>query len=514
MNVLGIAFRWPVHEAQSLIVSCALVVGVSAQGIYFDPGQPVPGVVTGVTAALDVDGDGLRDVLVADAVGIHWIRNLGAGGFAAPAVVAATPSQVVGLATTDFDGDGDVDIVWGSATAFGFVVNLGAGQFSGAVAVGALGVGSALAAVDLDGDGDDDFTYIRNGSRVWRENQGQGFVGAPINVCSAPSVIGDVNGDGSLDFLIVEYGASVSRATATAVLNDGLGNFTVTGAAPLPSTVLVYYSGVDAFILRDMDGDGLDDITIAASNGSTGSLITFAGVGNGQFAVSSEYEYWNSGAFASLAATDVDGDGLPDLVAVKQGVPRVLVSGGVRNWRVELPVAAVGPAFLIEMDVDGDGVGDPVIQSGGQATWWRSRFLVSTATTFGQGCGAPPMTFTPSYRATIGTSISATIANTPTPVCVVAIGWNSLVLPGVGALPVDLGQVGMPGCLLYHSSEFFGLPTTQVGTPFVARFTTPLAGNVAFLGQHIYAQAFSYAPGVNPLQVVSSNAIDWLAGNL
>ena len=32
-------------------------------------------------------------------------------------------------------------------------------------------------------------------------------------------------------------------------------------------------------------------------------------------------------------------------------------------------------------------------------------------------------------------------------------------------------------------------------------------------GQHIYAQAFSYAPGVNPLEIIASNAIDWLVGN-
>ena len=37
--------------------------------------------------------------------------------------------------------------------------------------------------------------------------------------------------------------------------------------------------------------------------------------------------------------------------------------------------------------------------------------------------------------------------------------------------------------------------------------------NTALLDQHVYIQAYAFAPGVNSSQVVTSNGIDWLIGN-
>ena len=37
---------------------------------------------------------------------------------------------------------------------------------------------------------------------------------------------------------------------------------------------------------------------------------------------------------------------------------------------------------------------------------------------------------------------------------------------------------------------------------------------VGLLGVHIYLQAYAFAPGVNPLQIVISYGIDWLLGNV
>ena len=44
-------------------------------------------------------------------------------------------------------------------------------------------------------------------------------------------------------------------------------------------------------------------------------------------------------------------------------------------------------------------------------------------------------------------------------------------------------------------------------------FAAGVPSNIALLGQHIYLQALSIAPGVNPRQVSASNAIDYLIGN-
>ena len=120
---------------------------------------------------------------------------------------------------------------------------------------------------------------------------------------------------------------------------------------------------------------------------------------------------------------------------------------------------------------------------------------------------------TPMTSAVIQAPVICTIVNTPTPVCVVALGLDDAVMPGVGPLPVDLTSIGMTGCHLWHSSEVFGLSTVFSGQPFVIDCVFNLPGNSALMGLHVFTQAFSYAPGVNPLQVIASNGIDWLIGN-
>ena len=44
-------------------------------------------------------------------------------------------------------------------------------------------------------------------------------------------------------------------------------------------------------------------------------------------------------------------------------------------------------------------------------------------------------------------------------------------------------------------------------------FSAAVPSNPLLLGLHFYFQAFSIAPGANPLEVISSNGIDFLIGN-
>ena len=91
------------------------------------------------------------------------------------------------------------------------------------------------------------------------------------------------------------------------------------------------------------------------------------------------------------------------------------------------------------------------------------------------------------------------------------MGRDDQLLGGLPLLPLDLANVGMPGCVLLHSNEVFGLATTVSGG--LVSFSHPVPNNVLLLGQHFYMQAFCYAPGANPLEVVASNGIDWLVGD-
>lgn len=147
---------------------------------------------------------------------------------------------------------------------------------------------------------------------------------------------------------------------------------------------------------------------------------------------------------------------------------------------------------------------------------WRLQYFpaaTASATTFGTGCGAPQLNMQgdPQSRPILGTIARASITNAPSPFVAVSIGSSrSFMFPIT--LPFDLTGVGMPGCLLLQSNDIANLGTTP-GTGSSATFEAFLPTLPSLLGQHIYMQAYSLAPGFNQLGFVASNGLDWLLGD-
>jgi len=138
----------------------------------------------------------------------------------------------------------------------------------------------------------------------------------------------------------------------------------------------------------------------------------------------------------------------------------------------------------------------------------------ATANAYGAGCGSPALDFVPDAngRPVLGQSGSATIANTPTPIVGVAIGWNNQFFSTV-PLPLPLDSIGMPGCSLLQSTDLLGLGTTPL-TATTNWFSLAIPSVPSLNGTHLYMQAYAFAPGVNPLQIVISNGIDWVLGDI
>jgi len=138
----------------------------------------------------------------------------------------------------------------------------------------------------------------------------------------------------------------------------------------------------------------------------------------------------------------------------------------------------------------------------------------ASATAYGAGCGSPALGFVPDTngRPLLGQTGSATIVNAPTPVAAVAIGGSNQFF-GPFALPVTLAGIGMPGCDLWQSSDILGLGTSPL-TPSTLAFSLAIPNVPSLLGSHVYMQAYALAPGVNPLQIIISNGIDWMFGNI
>ncbi|MFT7535920.1 MAG: hypothetical protein ACI85K_001873 [Hyphomicrobiaceae bacterium] len=80
--------------------------------------------------------------------------------------------------------------------------------------------------------------------------------------------------------------------------------------------------------------------------------------------------------------------------------------------------------------------------------------------------------------------MTGTVSNTPSPICVVAIGFNNTSMPGHGALPFDLNVIGMTGCQPRQSNENYGFATEASGQAFIVDWVYALPKNAALLAVH------------------------------
>lgn len=227
-------------------------------------------------AAVDLDQDGMLDVVVCDAQAnrVTWIRQGPRGTFTEKVCGEGliAPAHVEAI---DFDGDGDLDLVvavlgmlFPNNDKIGSVVileNTGAMQFTKRVVIERIARVADVRAGDLDGDGDMDLAVAQfgydDGETRWMENLGQWkFKSHILQTLSGPihSEIVDIDKDGDLDIVVL---VSQEWEEIYVFVNDGKGNFTPR---------LIYGSPNDDFgssgiSVCDFDRDG--DVDILYTNG-------------------------------------------------------------------------------------------------------------------------------------------------------------------------------------------------------------------------------------------------------
>ncbi|HEY4094550.1 MAG TPA: FG-GAP-like repeat-containing protein [Baekduia sp.] len=161
------------------------------------------------------------------------------------------------------------------------------------------------------------------------------------------SVVADVNGD-HVEDLVAD---SITNAGELVVfLGTGTGGFGA-GTAYLAS------SGSQFPVAADFDGDGAVDLAVA---GVTGDVSVLLGHGDGTFAPAVHYAAPRSYA---LTVADVDGDGVPDLIADVYSTSRLQILLGDGDGTFTLPADMAAPAQPVRTavgDLDGDGDADLV----------------------------------------------------------------------------------------------------------------------------------------------------------
>ena len=240
----------------------------------------------------------------------------GDASYSAPGLSSTSPPQGnASIVTADFNGDGIPDAAILGSTSGGQVVSIFLGRPDGSFAprldysVQATG----FTVGDFNGDGKVDIVVVTYGYVLGASilfGNGDGTFQSPVplnqNIGNGYSAAasGDFNRDGKLDLLVLTPNFG-SGATMAILLGNGDGTF----QAPVTYSVPV----APYLVLGDFNGDGKPDIAISGS--SQVSVL----INNGDGTFKSPANYSISGNVQALAAADLNADGNLDLVVPTGG---------------------------------------------------------------------------------------------------------------------------------------------------------------------------------------------------
>jgi len=295
----GVAFDFA--YTNTLATTCT-TVGCFNPSIVRMAGTVGPGLFAGEADLVDMNGDGLPDVLDTsdNSHGVYLNRGgMGAVSLFEPrrAIAGASASlRAPGVRMVDLDGDGFPDLY----DALAGVVHHGRGDLgwrteAAPLTVPDMGPGSNFTFTDFDGDKAIDILYADGSSTYYLKNNAGRF------------------------------------ETATTI------------PAPIDSAYVVELeTGVAAGLqLSDMNGDGLGDAVFV----NVAGLVAYrANYGRGQFAadITTMTGLSPNAGMGELKLVDVNGDGLGDAVTVRPGAVAVSLNEN-------------GQRFLAAVDITGDG---------------------------------------------------------------------------------------------------------------------------------------------------------------
>jgi hypothetical protein len=263
---------------------------------------------------MDFNNDGLLDILAASSNGtINVLFGIGNGTFSGGLRTAPATGQTVHIA--DLNGDGIPDMVaWGSQTNLMVYRGLGNGRFQTISSTGPF-VPYVGTVADFNGDGHADILIATGYPTVTLSvflNKGDGTFGRPV-VSPSPAnplklVIGDFNGDGKLDLALLTSAYPGTPAVDGLFLLSGRGDGTFTAGAEYPVN-----PNAQDLAVADFHGNGHLDLLVAQGGASLPPPLLYTGRGDGTFAAPQPLAL--PGSLYNMMVADFNLDGKPDLAA-------------------------------------------------------------------------------------------------------------------------------------------------------------------------------------------------------
>jgi hypothetical protein len=274
-----------------------------------------------------------------------------------------------GSGTADyFNKDGNLDVALSSQV--GGVVNILIGGAAGSVQqIHSYAVGQNPVTVlsgDFNGDGNDDLAVVNFGPLAGGtgsvsillgigDGSFQPAVYYAVGTSPISAVVGDFNGDGKLDLVVVNSGPSMGGSLSI-LLGNGDGTF------QNPTTITLG-SSPQSIAIGDFNGDGKLDLAVGVLKSSGGGMVSvFLGKGDGTF--QNPVNYNGGDSPFHMAVGDLNGDGKLDLVIANYYSNNISILFGNGDGTFRNAVFyAVGhePNFVGIGDVDGDGKVDLVV---------------------------------------------------------------------------------------------------------------------------------------------------------